>query len=121
MEANVWSDPKVMKMLRDDFVIIALYVDDKTKLPKEEWVKSTNDGKMKRTVGKKYADFQITRFNVNAQPYYVLLDTNGEMLVKPRAYDLDVNDFVDFLKRGIEEFNSRNSSQTGGTFDPTNL
>ena len=120
MEANVWSDPKVLKMLREDFLIIALYVDDKTKLPEEEWIRSTHDGKLKRTVGKKYADFQISRFNVNAQPYYVLLDTNGEMLVKPRAYDLNVNSFVDFLERGLKEFEKRNSKAAGG-FDPTNL
>jgi thiol:disulfide interchange protein DsbD len=107
MEASVWSDPEVLKRLRDDFVVIALYVDDKTRLPKDEWVKSKRDGKMKKTVGKKYADLQITRFNVNAQPYYVLLDTNGELLVNPRAYDLDVQAFVDFLDRGISEFNNR--------------
>ncbi len=120
MEANVWSDPKVIKMLRDDFVIIALYVDDKTRLPKEEWIKSSHDGKMKKTVGKKFADFQISRFNVNAQPYYILLDTNGEMLVSPRSYDLDVNEFLDFLKRGIKEFESKNPKSADG-FDPKNL
>ena len=108
MEANVWSDPAVLQRMRDDYVVIALYVDDKTKLPKEEWIKSSHDGKMKKTVGKKYADFQISRFNVNAQPYYVLLDTDGELLVNPRAYDLDVDEFIDFLDRGKTEFNKRN-------------
>ncbi len=107
MEANVWSTPKVFKRLRDDYIVVALYVDDKIKLPKEEWVKSTHDGKIKKTIGKVYADLQITRFNVNAQPYYVLLDTDGEMLLNPRAYDLDVDEFVDFLDRGIEEFKKR--------------
>ena len=104
MEANVWSAPEVFKRLRDDYIVVALYVDDKTKLPKEDWVKSSYDGKMKKTVGKVYADLQITRFDVNAQPYYVLLDTEGEMLVNPRAYDLDVDEFVDFLDGGLEEF-----------------
>ena len=107
MEANVWSEPAVIRRLRDDFIVVALYVDDKTRLPKEEWVKSTHDGKMKKTVGKKFADLQISRFNVNAQPYYVLLDTDGELLVSPRAYDLDVDEFVDFLDRGSEEFSKR--------------
>jgi thiol:disulfide interchange protein DsbD len=107
MEANVWSAPEVLKKLRNDYIVVALYVDDKTHLPKEEWVKSAHDGKMKKTVGKKYADLQITRFNVNAQPYYVLLDTDGELLVNPRAYDLDVDEFIDFLDRGIEEFKKR--------------
>jgi thiol:disulfide interchange protein DsbD len=107
MEASVWSDPRVLKRLREDFVIIALYVDDKSKLDESEWVKSSYDGKVKKTLGKKYADFQIRKFGVNAQPYYVLLDNEGEMLVKPRAYDLDVEEFVDFLDRGIEEFEER--------------
>lgn len=107
MEANVWSDPKVLQLLRDEFVIVALYVDDKSRLPESEWITSSHDGKVKKTVGKKFADFQINRFNVNAQPYYVLFDTEGELLVNPRAYDLDVDAFVDFLKRGIAEFKTR--------------
>lgn len=119
MEANVWANPKVLQMLREDYIVIALYVDDKTRLPESEWIKSESDGKMKKTIGKKFADLQITRFNVNAQPYYVLLDTDGEMLVEPRAYDLDVNAFVDFLKRGKKEFESK-KPKSGG-FDPTKL
>lgn len=107
MEANVWADPKVLKKLQNDFVIIALYVDDKTALPESEWIKSTHDGKMKKTLGKKFADLQITRFNVNAQPYYVLLDSNGDLLVQPKSYDLDVDKFVDFLDAGIAEFNKK--------------
>ena len=107
MEANVWSDSQVLKRLSDDFVVIALYVDDKTRLPKSDWITSEYDGKVKKTVGKKFADFQISRFNVNAQPYYVLLDNNGEILVKPRAYDLDIEEFVEFLDSGIEEFRKR--------------
>jgi len=89
-------------------VIIALYVDDKSKLDESEWVKSSYDGKVKKTLGKKYADFQIRRFGVNAQPYYVLLDHNEEKLVEPRAYSLDVDEFVDFLDKGIEEFEEQN-------------
>ncbi|MCF8232105.1 MAG: thioredoxin family protein [Bacteroidales bacterium] len=115
MEANVWSDPRVLKRLKEDYVVTALYVDDKTKLPKDEWVKSSYDGKVKKTIGGKYASFQITKFGVNAQPYYVLLDHNGEMLVEPRAYDLDVGEFVDFLDKGVEEFKERNSKVAQGT------
>jgi thiol:disulfide interchange protein DsbD len=107
MEANVWADPKVLKKLQNDFVIIALYVDDKTALPESEWIQSKHDGKMKKTLGKKFADLQITRFNVNAQPYYVLLDSNGDLLVQPKSYDLDVDKFVDFLDAGIAEFNKK--------------
>ncbi|OFX60073.1 MAG: disulfide bond formation protein DsbD [Bacteroidetes bacterium GWA2_30_7] len=107
MEANVWSDPRVLKKLREDFIVVALYVDDKTDLPENEWITSTYDGKIKKTVGKKYADLQISRFNVNAQPYYVLLDTNGEILTEPRAYNLDVEAFINFLDKGIESYKNR--------------
>ncbi|MDY0101795.1 MAG: cytochrome c biogenesis protein CcdA [Lentimicrobium sp.] len=106
MEARVWADPRVLKKLREDFVVIALYVDDKTELPESEWITSTYDGKVKKTIGKKYADFQISKFNVNAQPYYVLLDTNGSVLVPPKAYDLEVENFLDFLDSGLEVFNA---------------
>ena len=108
MEANVWSDPRVLGRLQNDFVIIALYVDDKSKLPESEWVTSTYDGKLKKTLGKKYADFQITYFGVNAQPYYVLLDNKGELLVDPKAYDLNPDNFVDFLDEGMKEYQKRN-------------
>lgn len=105
MEANVWSDSKVLKQLQDDYVVAALYVDDKTLVPEEGWVISSADGKLKKTVGKISADLQIHNFNINAQPYYVLLGLDGEILVKPRAYDLDVDDFVKFLKQGTTNFN----------------
>jgi len=108
MEANVWSDPRVLKRLKEDYIIIALYVDDKTKLPESEWVVSTYDNKTKKTVGKKYADFQISKFNVNAQPYYTLLGHEGGLLNKPRAYDLDVDAFIEFLDKGVEEFKKKN-------------
>lgn len=108
MEASVWSDPRVLKLLREEFVVTALYVDDKTKLPEEDWVTSNYDGKVKKSVGKKYADFQIARYNTNAQPYYCLLDHEGELLITPRAYDLDVDEFYEFLKAGIAEFKKRN-------------
>ncbi|GAB6279026.1 MAG: thioredoxin family protein [Lentimicrobium sp.] len=104
MEARVWSDPKVLQRLRNDFVIIALYVDDKTPLPEDEWVVSSYDGKVKKTIGKKYADFQISRFKVNAQPYYVILDTNGQPLIPPKAYDLNIDNFIRFLEAGKQAF-----------------
>jgi len=105
MEANVWSDPKVLKRLQGDYIVVALYVDDKTAVPEEEWIRSSADGKLKKTVGKIYADLQIHNFNINAQPYYVLLGHDGEILVKPRAYDLDVDAFVKFLDEGNKKFN----------------
>jgi len=104
MERSVWPDDEVLKRLREDYIIIALYVDDRTELPEEEWITSTVDGKVKKTIGKKNADFQVARFNVNAQPYYVLLDTNENILIQPRAYDKDIDGFVEFLDRGKEAF-----------------
>ena len=103
MEANVWSDPQVLKMLKNDYVVVALYVDSKIKLPENEWITSTYDGKVKKTVGDKNFDFQITRFTANAQPYYVLLDTDGKQLCKPKAYDLDIEKFIKFLENGIKK------------------
>jgi len=107
MEAAVWSDPRVLDRLRNNFVVIALYVDDKSTLPESEWITSTYDGKVKKTLGKKYADFQITKFGVNAQPYYVLLDGKEQQLVEPRAYDLNADRFVEFLDAGLAEFEKR--------------
>jgi thiol:disulfide interchange protein DsbD len=104
MEANVWSDPRVLKLLREEYVIVALYVDDKTTMPEEDWVVSQRDGKVKKTIGRKYADFQVTRYNVNAQPYYILIDHEENNLMPPRAYNLNADAFVLFLEQGIENF-----------------
>lgn len=107
MEANVWSDPKVLKRLRDDYIILAMYVDDKTKLPEDEWITSAYDNKVKKTIGKKSADFQISKFHVNAQPYYVLMNADGEVLTDPRAYNLDVDAFVKFLDLGKKNYKAK--------------
>lgn len=108
MEANVWSDQRVQQRLRDNYVIIALYVDDKKKLPEQEWIVSDYDGKTKKTLGKKNADFQISQYGINAQPYYVLLDHEGKILTTPKAYDLDPDHFVDFLDEGLKKFKGNN-------------
>lgn len=105
MESNVWSDPKVLQILRNDYIVIAMYVDDKRiKLPESEWYKSDYDGKIKKNLGAQNFDFQKSKFNVNAQPYYVLMGHDGDVLAQPRAYDLDINAFVDFLETGKENF-----------------
>ncbi|MRT92967.1 thioredoxin family protein [Ancylomarina sp. 16SWW S1-10-2] len=109
MESNVWSDSRVLKRLREDYVIVAMYVDDKKKLPKEEWIVSSFDGKTKKTLGKKNANYQIENYNVNAQPYYVLMDNEGQALHIPRSYDLDVDAFVKFLDEGIKNFKNGTS------------
>ncbi|MFC5271424.1 protein-disulfide reductase DsbD family protein [Adhaeribacter terreus] len=107
MEANVWSDPQVLKRLREDYVVVALYVDDKTELSKEEQYVSKYDGKEKTTIGRKFADYQVTKFNVNAQPYYVLLGPDGEKLNEPVAYNLDIAAFVKFLDQGKANYQAK--------------
>lgn len=107
MEASVLSDPRVLERLNNNYVIVALYVDDRTDLPKNEWVTSARDGKVKKTIGKKNADFQATHFNVNGQPYYVLLDNKEKLLADPRGYNLNVDEFIAFLDKGIQEFKTR--------------
>ncbi|WP_044211189.1 cytochrome c biogenesis protein CcdA [Flammeovirga sp. OC4] len=104
MEDNVWSDPRVLKRLKEDYIILALYVDDPTKLPKDEWVTSTFDGNVKKTIGAKNFDFQITKFNSNAQPYYCLLNDNGDLMPPAKAYDLNVENFINFLDEGVKSF-----------------
>ena len=103
MEARVWSDPRVLELLRNDYVICALYSDDKMELPESEWV-TTELGKVLRSLGKINAHYALKTFGVNAQPYYVLQGRDGRMLVEPRGYDLDVEAFVDFLRRGVEAY-----------------
>ena len=107
MEAVVWSHPAVLDMLKDEFVLLALYVDDKTELPEEDWYTSPYDDKVKKTIGKQNADLQIRRLNNNAQPFYVLLGPDEQVLVPPVGYDKDVNGFLRFLKNGLEEYQSR--------------
>jgi len=107
MEDNVWSDPRVLQRLQNDYIVIALYVDDPTVLPESEWITSTYDGKIKKTIGQVNMDFQITKFENNAQPFYTLLDHNGDLIAKPRAYSLSVEGFVGFLDSGLKEFKAR--------------
>ncbi len=107
MEERVWSDPKVLEILRRDYVILALYVDDKTELPEADWYTSTYDNKVKKSIGKQNADLQIRKYNNNAQPFYLLLDSDGELMVQPKAYDLNVNNFVEFLQKGVDAYNGK--------------
>lgn len=106
MEASVWIDPEVLKRLKNDYVVVALYVDDKTELPKNEWFLSKDDGLEKTTLGDQNLDFEITKFNANAQPYYCLVNPNGnpKPMLKPRAFDQDVKAFTEFLDAGKAKF-----------------
>ena len=116
MEQSVWSDPRILNMLKNDYVVVALYVDDKKTLPEDEWYISDYDGKQKKTLGKKNADFQIKHFHSNAQPNYILLDNKAGntdlekfVMMPARGHDLNRDAFYEFLKKGLEEFKKRNS------------
>ncbi len=103
MEARVWSDPRVLEILKRDYVICALYADDKKQVPEENWVTNDN-GKVLKTLGKINSYFALTRYGVNAQPYYVLEDNNGRQLVEPRGYNLDVESFIQWLEEGVKAY-----------------
>ncbi len=108
MEQNVWSDPRVLKILKEDYIVAALYVDIRNiDLPEEEWYISDYDGKEKTTLDAKNFDYQKTKFNANAQPYYVLMGLEEEALVKPRSYDLNIDEFIEFLEKGKEAFKKK--------------
>ena len=96
MEARVWSDPEVLKRLANNFVIVSLYVDDKTKLPEDQWV-TTPEGKVLKDVGRVNSNMVLNRFGVNSQPNYFILDGEGNILSGPRGYNLDIDGFVKFL------------------------
>jgi len=101
MYEQVWSDPAVLEILKNDFIIVALYTDDRTKLPEEEWIISAYDGKQKTTLGKKNQDFQITRFSSNAMPLYAIVDGTGKELTATRyTYNPDVQKFIAWLEEG---------------------
>jgi len=102
MESRVWSDPRALKMMKEDYVVCALYADDKKVVDEADWV-TTNSGKVLKSLGKINSHFALTRFNVNAQPYYAILDpTTEEHKVPARGYDLDVEHFVNFLQEGLK-------------------
>ncbi len=102
MEARVWSDPEVKAKLENEFVICALYVDDKKQVAKEDWV-TTESGKVLKTLGKINSNFALEQFGANAQPHYVILDAEGNQLGDARGYDLDVAAFVEWMDRCVAE------------------
>jgi thiol:disulfide interchange protein len=102
MEDNVWSDPKILKLLSDDYVLISLYVDDKKELPASEQYTSKFSGKKIRTVGNKWSDLQAESYNSNAQPMYVLIDDKAQKLAKPwSGFDPDIDKYKKFLEEGL--------------------
>ena len=106
MEASVWPDKEVLACLANDYVVIQLYVDDKTDLAIAEQTVSKYSGKKIETIGNKWSDFQASRFNTNSQPFYVLLDTKGDLLVHPKGADYDPASFTGYLESGLKVFTS---------------
>ena len=100
MEARVWSDPQVRSILNDDYVIVALHTDDKTKLPQGQWL-TTESGKVLKDRGRVNSYIVRERFGVNAQPNYALLSSDGQLLAPVRGYDLSIPGFLEFLRQGL--------------------
>lgn len=103
MEMRVWSDERVLELLRNEYVICALYADDKMNVAESEWV-TTDTGKVLKQLGKINSYYALKTYGVNAQPYYVLQGTDGEPLVEPRGYNLDIDAFIQFLESGIAAY-----------------
>ncbi|MFH0841044.1 MAG: cytochrome c biogenesis protein CcdA [Bacteroidota bacterium] len=111
MEARVWSDPEVLRRLRENFVIISLYADDRTQLPESEWVTSVVDGKVKKTIGKINEDLEISRYKTNALPLYVITDHEGNPLNTPMPTTLDVDEYIKWLDEGVAAFRTSQASE----------
>ena len=107
MEARVWSDPRVLKILSEDYVIVALYNDDKQKLDEKDYVTDAQSGKVYKDLGRANSYLARSLWGVNAQPNYILLSPEGEQLVPVRGYDLSVDGFIAFLQSGLDAFRSR--------------
>ena len=104
MEAAVWTDPKVADMLNEKYVLISLYVDDKTPLPEPITVTENGQQRTLRTVGDKWSYLQRVKFGANTQPFYVLIDNEGKPLAGSRSYDEDINAYIDYLQLGIDNY-----------------
>ncbi len=104
MEDKVWVDPRVLERLNNDYVLVSLYVDDKTALPEAEKRVSKTTGNKIKSIGNKWSDMQTERFGTNSQPYYVLLDAQEQMLNKPTGYDPNIDKFIAFLDEGKQAY-----------------
>ena len=107
MEAAVWTDSQVADILNDKYVLISLYVDDKTALPEPLEVTENGQTNVLRTVGDKWSYLQRVKFGANAQPFYVLLDNDGKPLAGSRAYDEDIQAYIDFLNQGLKNYKAQ--------------
>lgn len=107
MEARVWSNPEILNRLRENFVIVALYVDDRTQLPENEWIKSGIDGKIKKSIGKINEDLEISKFKTNALPLYVITGFDGNPLNPPMPTNLNIEEYKRWLDEGLEVFKNK--------------
>ena len=110
MEAAVWSDPEVLNTLRNDYVLVALYTDNRTKLPEAEWYTSEVDGKVKKTIGQQNIDYEIANFQTNTIPLYVIMDADGKVVGQPKGTDLDVQSYLAWLKQTKKSVKSSENS-----------
>ncbi|WP_353127753.1 protein-disulfide reductase DsbD family protein [Parapedobacter pyrenivorans] len=110
MEESVWPDPQVLKRLKEDYILVSLYVDDRTELEPDEQYVSEFSGKKIRRVGQKWSDLQASRFGTNAQPYYVIVDSDGKQLVPAQAYNEDIQNYIVFLDSGIAAYQASTSN-----------
>ncbi len=104
MNSTTLADKEVLKRLNNDFVLVELYIDDRTKLPESEWYTSKSDGKVKKTIGKQNQDLLMTEFEALGTPLYIIVDADGNILSGPHPYETDVSKFVEFLDKGLEKF-----------------
>mgnify|MGYP000114927988 CR=1 FL=1 len=105
MEQNIWPDPSVLNILKDDVVLISLYVDDKRKLEDDEIVDSQlKPGKELKYIGQKWSEMQTIKYKSNSQPFYVIIDHNEEKLIEPVGYVPDVEEYYTWLKTGVSKF-----------------
>jgi thiol:disulfide interchange protein DsbD len=103
MEERVWGEPEVLEILKNDVVLISLYVDERAALPKEEQFTSSSTGKKIRTVGNKWSDLQIEKYKVNAQPFYAIVNAQGDDLVEPIGYTPDIKAYASWLESGLNK------------------
>ncbi len=105
MQAEIWANKSIAEKFNNEFVMTALYVDEKSvEVPVEEQFTSSNDGKLKKTLGEVNADIQIVNFQCNTQPFYVVVSPNGKVLTKPMSYNTNVEEFIAFLNEGLENY-----------------
>lgn len=107
MEASVWTDPEVKRILENDYVLITLMVDDKTKLPQTIEIQENGKTRKLKTIGDKWSYLQRSKFGANAQPFYILLDGDGQPLGPSYAFNEDVSQYLQFLREGLREFKQK--------------